>query len=279
MAQQKENKSYRLPTEAEWEYACRAGTTTRYFSGDDPETLAKVGNVADGTYKATFPQDKFTIKASDGYVFTAPVGQFKSNAFGLYDMHGNAWQWCADWCGDDYYGKSPADDPKGPHTGDVRDSGGFLGRRALRRPFRPSWRSRAGWPVQRRHGLPRCQESVMGGENGTRTVLGPEKGTSLILAKRVRIISDVLFSASTTVKISSGDLPDVNTVNEAEKGTSLILAKMARIISDVPFSAFRQAWPGHRSPGRRAVELLPLFVAGPKIAAGQAPLCLTCLFS
>jgi formylglycine-generating enzyme len=113
----KESKIYRLPTEAEWEYACRAGTTTRYYSGDDPETLAKVGNVADAAFKAKFPdRSNFTIaiKASDGYVFTAPVGQFTPNAFGLYDMHGNAWQWCADIYDQDYYGKSPVDDPTGP---------------------------------------------------------------------------------------------------------------------------------------------------------------------
>ena len=116
----KEGKTYRLPTEAEWEYACRAGTTTRYYSGDDPETLAKVGNVADATAKAKFPDWKCTIKASDGYVFTAPVGSFKPNAFGLYDMHGNAWQWCSDWYGEDYYAKSPTDDPTGPDSGDDR---------------------------------------------------------------------------------------------------------------------------------------------------------------
>ena len=95
----KESKTYRLPTEAEWEYACRAGTTTRYYSGDDPETLATVGNVADAAAKAQFPDWTWTIKANDGHVFTSPVGKFKPNAFGLYDMHGNAWQWCADWYG------------------------------------------------------------------------------------------------------------------------------------------------------------------------------------
>jgi formylglycine-generating enzyme required for sulfatase activity len=116
----KESKTYRLPTEAEWEYACRAGTTTRYSSGDDPETLAKVGNVADAAVKAHFPDWTCTIKASDGYVFTSPVGSFKPNAFGLYDMHGNAWQWCADRYDPEYYAKSPADDPTVPDSGNDR---------------------------------------------------------------------------------------------------------------------------------------------------------------
>jgi formylglycine-generating enzyme required for sulfatase activity len=115
-----EGKSYRLPTEAEWEYACRAGTTTRYSSGDDPETLAQVGNVADATAKEKFPHWTFTMRATDGYVFTAPVGQFRPNAFGLCDMHGNAWQWCADWYGAEYYATSPSDDPGGPDSGHYR---------------------------------------------------------------------------------------------------------------------------------------------------------------
>jgi len=116
----KEGKTYRLPTEAEWEYACRAGTTTRYYSGDDPETLAKVGNIADAAAKTQFPDWKYTIKGNDAYVFTSPVGKFKPNAFGLYDMHGNAWQWCADRYGAGYYAASPADDPTGPDSGNDR---------------------------------------------------------------------------------------------------------------------------------------------------------------
>jgi len=89
----KEDETYRLPSHAEWEYACRAGTATTYYHGDDPEGLARVGNVADATAKARFI-DWPTISARDGYVFTAPVGSFRSNAFGLSDMHGNVFEWC-----------------------------------------------------------------------------------------------------------------------------------------------------------------------------------------
>jgi formylglycine-generating enzyme required for sulfatase activity len=109
----KNGNTYRLPTEAEWEYACRAGTTTRYSCGDDPEGLAAVGNIADGTARAKYPDWPGAIAARDGYIYTAPVGQFQPNRFGLYDMHGNVWEWCSDGYAADYYWQSLGDDPRG----------------------------------------------------------------------------------------------------------------------------------------------------------------------
>jgi serine/threonine protein kinase/formylglycine-generating enzyme required for sulfatase activity len=123
----KENKKYRLPTEAEWEYACRAGTIGRHYNGNDFEDATKIANVADATAKAVFPRWAEAVKTSDGYVYTSPVGHFLPNSFGLYDMLGNAAEWCSDRHADDYYEHSPADDPTGPATGEARvgRGGGF----------------------------------------------------------------------------------------------------------------------------------------------------------
>jgi formylglycine-generating enzyme required for sulfatase activity len=117
----KEGKTYRLPTEAEWEYACRAGTTTRYHNGDDPDKLPEVANVADAKGRTTFPHvHELEIPPGSRPKFTAPVGSLKPNTFGLFDMHGNVWEWCADRYGEDYYAKSPLDDPTGPDADGLR---------------------------------------------------------------------------------------------------------------------------------------------------------------
>lgn len=117
----KEGKTYRLPTEAEWEYACRAGTTTRYSNGDDPRELAKVAKVTDDRGRTTFPAvQNLMIPREKSGQFTVPVGSFPPNRFGLHDMHGNAWEWCADWYGESFYSRSPVDDPQGPDSGDRR---------------------------------------------------------------------------------------------------------------------------------------------------------------
>src|SRR5262249_17346890 len=116
----KEGQTYRLPTEAEWEYAARAATTTRYWSGSDPESLVRIANTADAAFFKTFPHyypRKRTLAANEGYPLPAPVGSYPANAFGLNDVHGNVWEWTADWYDAHYYAKSPANDPAGPATG------------------------------------------------------------------------------------------------------------------------------------------------------------------
>jgi len=110
---QKEGKTYRLPTEAEWEYGCRATSTTKYSFGDQPEGLSDVGNVADGTARQRYPDWTWTIAARDGFVYTSPVGRYRPNAWGLHDMHGNVWEWCSDRYNAGYYKQSPGDDPPG----------------------------------------------------------------------------------------------------------------------------------------------------------------------
>ena len=118
---QREGHRYRLPTEAEWEYACRAGSTTRYPGGNAPKVLLTTANTFDADAAVHWPAwQGRALPGHDGYAFTAPVGSLAPNAFGLYDMLGNAWEWTADWHDELYYVQSPANDPPGPASGSVR---------------------------------------------------------------------------------------------------------------------------------------------------------------
>jgi formylglycine-generating enzyme required for sulfatase activity len=128
--------SYRLPTEAEWEFACRAGTQTRFYFGDDSDY-------------SQLEQYAWCSKNSGST--TQPVGSKKPNPFGLYDMHGNVWEWCSDWYTEDYYSQSPEVDPQGTLIGSKRvlRGGGWLlsgrcSRSAARGAGVPSGRSNRG---------------------------------------------------------------------------------------------------------------------------------------
>jgi formylglycine-generating enzyme required for sulfatase activity len=140
----KEGKRYHLPTEAQWEYACRAGTQTAYPWGENPDDGAVWANGCDQSAKQTFnlfPPFNWT----DGYLYTSPVGAFRANAWGLHDMIGNALEWCNDWY-DQYPGEGSADieqavtvDPTGPAQGEqhVLRGGAFVyGPRQSRSAFR-----------------------------------------------------------------------------------------------------------------------------------------------
>jgi formylglycine-generating enzyme required for sulfatase activity len=116
----KEAKEYRLPAEAEWEYAARGGTQTRFPGSDDAGDLSQIGNLADASLKAMSPRQKRAAATSDGYAFTAPVGSFRPNNFGLHDVVGNVAELCADWFDPSYYAQSPENDPAGPAFGERR---------------------------------------------------------------------------------------------------------------------------------------------------------------
>jgi len=94
---------YRLPTEAEWEYACRAGSAGKYCFGDSESELGQ-----------------YAWHLENSAYMTHPVGEKVRNGFGLYDIHGNVVEWCQDRYDEDYYARSPTDDPTGPPTGGLR---------------------------------------------------------------------------------------------------------------------------------------------------------------
>src|SRR5581483_11114694 len=112
-AEKKTGRRYRLPTEAEWEYACRAGTTTVFHYGDNLDA-----------YKANFCGLVYAAYGNAGagpfLRSTTSVGAYAANPFGLYDTHGNVQEWCQDWYAADAYTKGPAQDPQGPEIGTER---------------------------------------------------------------------------------------------------------------------------------------------------------------
>ncbi|MBI5238079.1 MAG: SUMF1/EgtB/PvdO family nonheme iron enzyme [Deltaproteobacteria bacterium] len=133
----KDGKNYRLPTEAEWEYAARSrGKRARYPGTDNEGEFGDYGWYFDNSDMKTHP-----------------VGQKKPNELGLYDMSGNVWEWVQDWYGEDYYRTSPRDDPKGPESGEYRAlrgaawSCGLLSSRVSSRNYAPpdDWDSLRGF--------------------------------------------------------------------------------------------------------------------------------------
>jgi formylglycine-generating enzyme required for sulfatase activity len=125
-AEKEAGRVYSLPTEAQWEYACRAGTSTPFHYGE--QLSSKEANF-DGNTPYLKRED--VIKGVDPATIagpylkrTTPVGSYKPNAWGIYDMHGNVWEWCSDWFSPVYYKNSPEADPGGPDKGSKKASRG-----------------------------------------------------------------------------------------------------------------------------------------------------------
>ena len=151
-------ETYRLPSEAEWEYVARAGTETARHWGETDAAQCRHANGADATALQEYPgAEGFTVSCSDGYSETAPVGSFTPNAFGLYDVLGNVWEWTLD-CWNERYSDAPADGSawesgdctdRVPRGGGWRDAPGDL-RSAMRSRTPPESRgSNAGLRVVR----------------------------------------------------------------------------------------------------------------------------------
>jgi sulfatase modifying factor 1 len=139
---------YRLPTEAEWEYACRAGTTTKYsFSAGESYLRDYAWYRSNSAYPKSGGFWSGLFKEASSYHH--PVGEKKPNPWGLYDMHGNVWEWCQDWYGD--YPSGSVTDPQGVKSGSFRvRRGGSWG--SFSDSCRSAYRGR-GTPVFRHHDL------------------------------------------------------------------------------------------------------------------------------
>ncbi len=145
----KTGKQVALPTEAQREYACRAGTKTRFSFGNNDSELFKYANYCDKSNTIQLSRANVRDTAhSDGFDRTSPVGAFKPNPWGLYDMHGDVWEWCSDYYADRFAGTA-AKDPTGPASGTDRvlRGGCWVGsvfegycRSASRVKSKPDWR-------------------------------------------------------------------------------------------------------------------------------------------
>ncbi len=114
---QRTGKQYRLPTEAEWEYACRSGGKKERFAGlTNRDDLFLYANFCDASCQYNW----MTTDQDDGYEGPSPVGTYRPNGLGLYDMSGNVWEWVADWFDQNYYERSPTYNPGGPDSGSDR---------------------------------------------------------------------------------------------------------------------------------------------------------------
>jgi formylglycine-generating enzyme required for sulfatase activity len=134
-----ERLALELPSEAQWEYAARAGTSTVWWTGSERESLVGAVDIADRAAalgNAIWPAIQDWPTLNDGYIVHAPVSEFRANPFGLHNVHGNVWEWCRDGSDGTFYGRSPSIDPvcePADYANRVARGGGFSNSASLTR--------------------------------------------------------------------------------------------------------------------------------------------------